>query len=175
MKNRFLACILLIAPALLYGQDKSTMLAGPVYTEIKAYLSLTDTQIQSLQAIQDSRNQALQVIYNQISQKYNTLNQLLEAGNASAAQVGQLMLDIQALQKQTTSSDGPYRTQSLNVLTADQKAKLPKLTEALQLQPAAGQAGTLLLIDYPQYRLLPAMGLPSAGAGVTNLLGAVSR
>ena len=34
-------------------------------------------------------------------------------------------------------------------LTADQKAKLPKLAEALQLQTAAGQAGILLLIDTP--------------------------
>src|SRR5262245_4937376 len=148
MKNRFLACILLIAPALLSGQDKSTMLPAQVYNDIKAYLSLTDAQLQSLQAIQDSRSQAQQAIYNQISQKYTTLNQLLEAGNASAVQVGQLLLDINALQKQTTGNDGPYKTQALNVLTADQKAKLPKLTEALQLQPAAGQAGMLLLIDY---------------------------
>jgi hypothetical protein len=103
------------------------------------------------------------------------LNQLLEAGNASAAQVGQLMLDIQALQKQTTSSDGPYKTQSLNVLTADQKAKLPKLTEALQLQPAVGEAGMLLLIDYPQYRILPATSTSNVGSGAANLLGAVSR
>src|SRR5215471_7326950 len=175
MKNRFLACILLIAPALLSGQDKSTMLAGPVYTEIKAYLSLTDAQMQSLQAIQDSRNQALQAIYNQISQKYTTLNQLLEAGNASAAQVGQLMLDIQALQKQTTSSDGPYRTQSLNVLTADQKTKLPKLTEAAQLQPAVGQAGMVLLIDYPQYGILAATSISNVGSGAANLWGVVSR
>ena len=86
----------------------------------------------------------------------------------SAAQLGQLLLDIQALQKELPLTDAPFKSQALNVLTADQKAKLPKLSEALQLQSAAGQAGVLLLIDYPQYagppRILPALDV----AGVVS-------
>jgi len=179
MKPQLFATVLFIAPALLLGQNTGTdtgigtlIYPGPYYADVKAYLSLTDAQIQSLQAVQDSRNQALQNIYKQIGQKNTTLYQLLEAGTASAAQLGQLLLDIHSLQKQLPLSDGPYKSQSLNVLTADQKAKLPKLSEALQLQSAAGQAGMLLLIDYPQYigppRMLTDIAGSVAPAGVVS-------
>lgn len=161
MKARFLISLIFILPVLLPGQDQGTLIyPGPVFTEIKQYLSLTDAQMQSLQAIQDSRDQASQNIYNQISQKNQTLYQILNSDSGSAAQLGQLLLDIHNLEKQLPLVDGPYKTQSLAVLTADQKAKLPKLSEALQLQATAGQAGMLLLIDYPAnsgpIRILPA-------------------
>ena len=158
MDSKLFASILFIAPALLLGQNTGTGTSvicpcptEPYYADVKAYLSLTDAQIQSLQTIQNSRNQAVQNIWTQIGLKNTTLYQLLDSGTATAAQLGQLLLDIQALQKQLPLSDGPYKSQALNVLTADQKAKLPKLSEALQLQSTAGQAGSLLLIDYPQY------------------------
>jgi len=179
MKPKLFVSILFIAPALMLGQNTGTgstgstgaalFYPGPYFTDVKVYLSLTDAQMQSLQSIYDSRNQGYQNIYTQISQKNTTLYQLLEAGTASAAQLGQLLLDIQALQKQLPLSDGPYKSQALNVLTADQKAKLPKLSEALQLQSAAGQAGMLLLIDTPQYVGPPRLLAASAdGAGVVS-------
>lgn len=168
MKLRFLAAVLFLTPVLASAQDRGSTLIypGPVFTQVKAYLGLTDSQMQSLQSILDSRNQAAQQFYNQINQKYAELNRLLEAGTGTAAQIGQLMLDIRALQKQTPP-DTPYRAQALNVLTADQKNKLPKLSEALQLQPAAGQAGMLLLIEYPQRGpvILPATDAPLAAVG----------
>jgi hypothetical protein len=174
MKLRFLASVLLIAPAFLSGQDKGNPSIGvfvPNYTEIKQYLGLTDSQLQSLQSVLDSRNQAMQNIYGQINQKYTTLNQLMNSDNATAAQLGQIMLDIRNLQKQLPLNDGPYKAQALNVLTADQKTKLPKLSEALQLQTTAGQAGMLLLIDYPQYvgSLIPLAGT-GAATGANGML-----
>src|SRR2546421_6756942 len=133
MKPQLFASILFIAPALLFAQNTGTGTAvicpcptEPYYVEIKAYLSLTDAQIQSLQTIQNNRNQAQQNIWIQIGQKNTTLYQLLDSGTASAAQLGQILLDIQSLQKQLPLNDGPYKSQALNVLTADQKAKLPK-------------------------------------------------
>ena len=146
MKLRFLCAALFLAPALLSGQDKGT--ETPAYAELKQYLSLTDAQSHSLQTILDNRSQAVQNIYTQISQKNETLSQLLNSDSGTAAQLGQLLLDIRSLQKQLPLSDAPYKTQAVSVLTADQKAK-PKLTEALQLQAAAAQAGMLLLIDTP--------------------------
>jgi hypothetical protein len=171
MKSQFLASILFIAPALLFGQNAGTGTAtgtgatliypGPYYNDVKAYLSLSDAQLQSLQAILDSRNQTGQNIQNQINDKYTAMYALLDAGTGSAAQVGQLLLDIHTLQKQLPLNGEPYKSQALNVLTADQKTKLPKLSEALQLGSAAGQAGMLLLIDYPQYT-----GPPQILAGI---------
>jgi hypothetical protein len=174
MKVRCLIYLLSLAPALLPAQEKGTsatlIYPGPVYTEIKQYLTLTDGQLQSIQTVLDSRNQVLQNLYNQINQKNQTLYQLLNSDTGSAAQLGQLLLDIRNLQKQLPLSDGPYKTQALNVLTADQKAKLPKLAEALQLQPTAGEAGMLLLIDYPQYVAYPT----DFGSGIGSATGAGS-
>jgi Spy/CpxP family protein refolding chaperone len=159
LKLRFLCSVLFLAPALLSGQDKGAGFPFPDYTELKQYLSLTDAQLQSLQTIMENRSQAVQNTYTQISQKNETLSQLLNSDSGTAAQLGQLLLDIRSLQKQLPLNDAPYKTQAVNVLTADQKTKLPRLAEALQLQPAAGQAGMLLLIDTPVTgppRILPA-------------------
>jgi hypothetical protein len=149
MKMRFLCTLVFLAPALLSGQDKGTGSPVAAYTELKQYLSLTDAQLQSLQTILDNRSQAVQNIYTQISQKNQTLSQLLNSDSGTAAQLGQLLLDIRSLQKQLPLNDAPYKTQAVGVLAADQKAKLPKLAEAPQLQATAGQAGMLLLIDAP--------------------------
>jgi len=163
---KFPTMILLLAPALLFGQiNSATIAVTPNYTALKTYLNLTDSQLQSLENVQNSRNQAVQAIYSQISQKYMTLNSLLSSGTGTAAQLGQLLLDIQALQKQLPTTDTPYKTQARNVLTADQTAKLPTLSQALQLQTTAWQAIGLLLIDSPT----PA-GTPMPAATVGNFL-----
>jgi hypothetical protein len=133
--------ILLLAPAILFGQNNSGAIAvAPNYTALKTYLNLTDSQLQSLENVQNSRNQAVRAIYSQISQKYTALNSLLSSGSGTAAQLGQFLLDIQALQKQLPTTDTPYKTQARNILTADQTAKLPTLSQALQLQTTAWQA-----------------------------------
>lgn len=156
MKLRFLTALLCLGPALLPGQNTALVInPGPNYVELKQYLSLTDAQVQSLQTILDNRNQAMQNIYTQINQKNDALYQLVNSDGGTAAQLGQFLIDIRNLQKQLPLLDGPYKTQSLNVLTADQKTKLPKLSEALQLQNTAWQAGALLLIDYPGYIGIP--------------------
>jgi len=52
-----------------------------------------------------------------------------------------------------------YRTRALSVLTQDQRAKLPVLANALELQWPANDAVTWNLIDPPQFRdpiILPA-------------------
>jgi hypothetical protein len=141
---------ILLAGALLLGQSNSApILVAPNYTALKTYLNLSDSQLQSLENVQNSRNQAVQAIYSQISQKYMALNSLLSSGSGTAAQLGQFLLDIQALQKQVPTTDTPYKMQARNVLTADQMAKLPTLSQALQLQTTAWQAIGLLLIDSP--------------------------
>jgi Spy/CpxP family protein refolding chaperone len=175
MRLRFLAPVFLLLPALLPAQKETQLSLIPPqsYPDVKQYLGLTDAQMQSLQTIQDSRSRALQALYEQIGQKNQALYQLVNSDTGTAAQIGQLMLDIRALEKQIPLADGPYKTQSINVLTPEQKAKLPKLVEAASLQPAAGQAGSLLLIDWPQYRILPAGGAP--GLGMPEAISAVRR
>src|SRR5438128_534403 len=115
-------------------------LPQPAYPQLKAYLNLTDAQVQSLIDIQNSRNAAQQAIYKQINDKQIQLNTLLKDGTTDALTVGQLEIDINNLRKQLPVPDGSFRTSALAVLTADQKGKLGALSSALQLQQPAWQA-----------------------------------
>jgi hypothetical protein len=127
----------------------------PVYTQLKAYLNLSDAQVQSLIDIQNSRNAAQQAIYKQINDKQTQLNTLLKNGTTDALTVGQLEIDINNLLKQLPIPSSSYRASALAVLTPDQKSKLPALISALQLQPTAWQAVTLDLIDAPAPVVMP--------------------
>lgn len=127
------------------------------FAEVKAYLNLTDAQLQGLEDIQKARMQAQQAIYQQINQKQQELNSLLQSGSTDALRIGQLTIDINALRKQTPVPGDSYRNQALAVLAQDQKNKLNSLSAALQLQQTAWQAINLNLIDAPQPKPLPMM------------------
>ena len=124
-------------------------LAQPVYTQLKAFLNLTDAQVQSLVQIQSNRTVAQQAIYKQINDKQTQLNLLLNQSTSDALTVGQLEIDINNLRKQLQLPNSSYRASALAVLTPDQTAKLADLVRALQLQQPAWQAITLDLIDPP--------------------------
>jgi len=160
--NGIMTIRLLSAGALWLGLAAAQTVAPPVmpivtpnYAQLKAYLNLTDAQMQSLTDILNSRNTAQQAIYKQISDKQNQLNTLLKNGTTDALTVGQLEIDINNLRKQLPLPSGNYRDSALGVLTADQKAKLPALVNALLLQQPAYQAVTLNLIDGPAPVALP--------------------
>jgi septal ring factor EnvC (AmiA/AmiB activator) len=153
MRLSILTSLIFATSILLPAQDKDVTILPvpyPNFIEVKTYLGLNDSQLQSLESTMNARNQAQQSIYNQINQKNQQIYQLLDSGSGSATQIGQLMIDIKNLEKQLPTLDGPFRTQAQNVLTADQKTKLAKLAEAMQLQTPAWQAATLLLIEYPR-------------------------
>jgi Spy/CpxP family protein refolding chaperone len=155
------ASILLITSTVVQAQGTPVMppVPTPAYSQLKAYLNLSDTQLQSLEDIYKSRLTVQQAIYQQISAKQKQLNQLLAGGTTDAATVGQLMIDIHNLQQQAATPSSTYRDQELKVLSADQAAKLTALVTALQLQQAAYQAVTLNLIDSPARAAVP---LPAA-------------
>ena len=131
------------------GMPTPTPIAPPVYTQLKAFLNLSDAQVQSLIQIQTNRAAAQQAIYKQINDKQNQLNLLLNQGTSDALSVGQLEIDINNLRKQLPLPNSSYRTSALAVLTLEQTAKLADLVRAMQLQQPAWQAVTLDLIDPP--------------------------
>jgi Spy/CpxP family protein refolding chaperone len=114
--------------------------------EIADHLNLTNSQLQSLKAIQSSENQAQQGVFQSISQKQQQLDALLESGDSSAAEIGQLSIDMHTLRKQSTTTFEPYQSQALAVLTPERQAKLVKLSDALQLGSAASQHVMLSLV-----------------------------
>ncbi|HEY1494030.1 MAG TPA: hypothetical protein VGF49_05780 [Candidatus Solibacter sp.] len=138
---------------------------APTVTELKTYLSLTDAQVTSLQTIQQNLHTSTDTTTQQIQTKQQTLNTQLAAGGATAASLGQLLLDIQTLRNSITQAATASQSQSLNVLTADQKTKLKVLADASALRRQIDEATMLGLIAPPA----------DAQGGVPGLRGPAGR
>jgi Spy/CpxP family protein refolding chaperone len=135
--------------------------ATPNITDIKAYLTLTDTQITGIQAVQKQLQTAVQNLQTQIQTKQTALDTAMAGANPDALTVGKLLVDIANLHKQVQTQAGTFRDQAINLLTAAQKTKLTALNEAAKLQPAIHQAIGLLLLAPP----VNPYGTPGIGGG----------
>jgi Spy/CpxP family protein refolding chaperone len=132
------------------------------FTNLQKYLNLTDAQEASLVAIATQQAQAVYQVGDQIAQKNQALYALLASTNPNPAQVGQLMIDIQNLEKQLAPSAEPYHSQALAVLNSTQISQLTDLSTALQLAPTAYEAINANLIAPPGYAgtVVPLPALP---------------
>ena len=136
----------LLAGTFLFAQDPS---ANPQPPYLKVFLNLSDSQIQGLVQLQQQKGQALQPVVEQAAQIQQKLQQILAGPNPDPATVGQLVIAIAALRQQVQQIAGSFQQQAFNLLQPDQKTKLPPLQLALDLQPAALQAGSLGLLNAP--------------------------
>lgn len=123
--------------------------AGQSFTEIKAYLNLSDTQITSINNAVRAAADANQALRNTIREKHIALQTLLNNGSTDANAIGKAMIEIRDLQKQITAAQAKIQEQALSFLTADQKTKLKALEDAEKLRPAIGQAHALHLLAPP--------------------------
>ena len=139
---------------------------------LKEYLNLTPAQIAGLQEVQKSRQSAEQAVYEELRQKYQQLENLLQSGSTDYQQIGRLNVEIRNMQKRLPVSGESYRTRALAVLSAEQRAKLPALTNALQLQWPANDAVFWNLLDRPAVpddpRMLPLAASSSPAAPDTR-------
>jgi Spy/CpxP family protein refolding chaperone len=122
----------------------------PTLDALKSYLNLTDSQVQGLQQIQQQERQANRTTMQTIRQSQANLDSMLQKGGADAATTGKLLMDIQALQGSMSKTHDSFSAQAANTLTADQKAKLKTLQDAMALMPAIHQASALGLLASPQ-------------------------
>ncbi len=158
MRISAVAVVLILAAMCAWAQP-----TGPALSQLKTYLSLTDSQIQSIQNVQTNLRSSTATVRQQIAAKQRDLNTAIRSGSASASTLGQFLLDIQALQKQITDAEASARTQMLTILTPAQQALLQKLVDAEELQPTIREAEMLGLIA-------PAAG-PGPGAGMGRGMG----
>ena len=114
---------------------------------LKDALGLSDDQVARLMALQRERADAHAAVMQATREKQKLLDETLKAGGASAATVGQLLLDITAARQSVQEDDKKYHALALAVLTADQTTKLAALEAALKMQLAAQQAIGLNLIQ----------------------------
>ena len=116
--------------------------------DLKTLMNLSDDQIQSLVQLQQQKAQALQPLVQQAQQGQQKLEQLL-ANNPDPAAVGQLVIQITAIQRQVQQAMANFQQQALNVLSSDQKGQAQTLGNVLKLQLAAQQALNLGLVLPP--------------------------
>ncbi len=133
--------------------------AAPILDPIKTYLNLQDSQIQALRQLRQQQMQAMQATLSELAARQQSLRDQLDRGSTDAAALGKLLLETEALRKQIRQMHEGFRTQAVNVLSADQKAKLAALEEALKLAPAAQGAAALGLLTPPD----PVPGWPGPG------------
>jgi len=160
MRARMLLPFVLLSAALAQGPMGPRGFGGfgppgatppaPQFDELKAYLNLTDSQIQSIQQAQQKAIESQRTVFEQIRTKHQAVRDLLDKGTTDAAAVGKLMLEIHALQKQAEQARAAVRTQLLSFLTTEQKTKLTALEQAAKLQPAIHQAIMLGLLAPPE-------------------------
>lgn len=154
MKSRIVtACILMTASicfAQFPGGPRGMRGAGTNgqagFANLKAYLGLSDAQVQSLQQVGQSARDSSKASMQQLMQKEQQLQTALQQGNTDAAALGQMLIDIQALRRSTNQSRTTLQSEAANVLNADQKAKLKTLEDAAKLQPSVREAMALHLI-----------------------------
>lgn len=154
LRTLLLSVVLSLAPA--FAQDR---IIAQVESPLRTYLTLTDSQMTSLQQVQTEKRKAESAIYTQINERQRQLNALLNQGSNDAATIGRLMVEINNLRKQLPLPSDQYRASALAVLTEAQKAKVPSLAEALKISSAASEAAYYSLIDSPAVNVRP-MPLP---------------
>jgi Spy/CpxP family protein refolding chaperone len=116
---------------------------------LKAFLNLSDPQIQGFVQLQQQKAQALTPLVQQSTQIQQKLQQILAAPNPDPAAVGQLIIAMSTLGQQFQQIAGSFQQQAANSLQPDQKTKLLPLQLALELHPAALQAVSLGLLNAP--------------------------
>jgi len=131
-------------------RDRGPMAMVPQTDPLKAFLSLTDAQLQSLKDVQKAERDAAEPVMEQIAAKSKELREALHQNPVDQAQVDKLKAALADLQKQLQSLRDQFQPQALNILNAQQKTALATLQKALELIPAAQQAVFFNLLDSPQ-------------------------
>lgn len=120
------------------------------FTELKAYLNLTDAQIEQIRQVRQQSMESVRSVVQQMQEKHRTLREMLEKGTSDANAVGKLLLETQALRQQVEQARQSVHQATLGVLTSEQKTKLAALEAAAKLGPAIRQAGALGLLTPPE-------------------------
>ena len=117
--------------------------------ELKAFLNLSDAQLQSLIQNRQQLAQAVQPVAQQAQQKQQALQQLLEGVSPDPVAVGKLVIEITGFGKQVQQLVQNSQQTSVNILTPEQQARLQVLGDVLKLQAPAMQAVAVGLLTPP--------------------------
>lgn len=113
---------------------------------IKAFLQLSDVQLQSLLTINDEYNRWAFGRQSRIAEVQAELVEETDRSPLSPYAIGIRYAEIETICREMRDEAYKYRTYNLNVLSQDQKARLKVLEEAMQLFSVVleGQSGNLI-------------------------------
>ena len=113
--------------------------AGPPPDAVlRDVLALTDEQVTALRAAIDARRQAADTLMPQLADAEKALSDALKAAAPDAAQLGTLLLKVQAVRAQLDQLNETFKAAFTKLLSAAQQQKVAD-TLALQRSLQAGQ------------------------------------
>ncbi len=111
---------------------------------LKDVLQLTDAQITALQQLEQTRQQAVEPLMKQIGTSQQALQAALQAPAPDAAEVGKLVVTIDALQRQIAQHQQDFAGSFLAMLTDAQRSQVQQvrgIEYALRAAAALHQIG----------------------------------
>lgn len=122
---------------------------------VKGFLQLSDSQVQSILANNDEYNQWASQKQTRIRQVQSELAEQTAASPLDPLALGVRYAEIEAICREMTGRANEYRDKNLAGFTPDQQTKLKALEEAMKLAPVISEAqyGNLLgtFTTAPQY------------------------
>ena len=151
MKNRM---VLILVAGSLWLAVQTIAQQGPLMPQrqpvssdaIKTILGLTDRQFTELNDLRDAYQKKMQDISTQMRDLERQRREAMSAGN-DPARVGNLALQIQALQKQMEDEGKLYHDNALRTLDGGQRETVEKIEEAVKLAPKAGALAQFGLLE----------------------------
>jgi len=135
-----------LAAAVCFAQPAGRRGGAASFDEVKAYLGLSDTQVQSITASNKAAREANSPLMEQIRTKQKALRAAMAADANDAAAVGAAMIEIKTLHKQAAAARTKTHEQAVSFLSAEQKAKLATLGNSRDLRRETMQAQRLQLL-----------------------------
>ena len=134
MKRILFAVVMTLAlTATLIAQRGRGGLGGPPWdtaTALKDALGLTDAQVEAIKALGQAEQTRIQAIQNEIGQKRQALDALLNATAPNAVDVGNAAIALHASESKLQAERISFINQIKQQLTGDQQQKLDALLAA---------------------------------------------
>jgi|SRR5579864_158538 Spy/CpxP family protein refolding chaperone len=149
MKQTFITLVIAVCPLLSGFADEAPQ-PPPAPAIVTQFLGFSDTQAAQFQQLLQSLQAAVGGLQQQIGPKQQALESLLNTAQPDPATVGELLLEIHALQQQIGQALESYHEGFLALLTSDQKQKTQAVVQAVQLLPAVKAFAEVRLIEPPR-------------------------
>ena len=131
-----------------------------------AFLHLSEAQVAALQENNKAMREEIRAIMEAARSERDGVREELKQDNPNPTIVGQALVDAKETRDAIKAKSAEFRVKALAILTADQRASLTALQQALDLAPTARQAIGSNLLEAPEGGMGPGgMGGPFGGRG----------